>query len=196
MFDLACFSIDQIYAWQPGFNRNNIYRWVKSGMLIRLRQGFFTFPEYLQKSDMAFFFANRIYKPSYVSLHSVLAFYDIIPEAVVQVISVTSLKTASFTNKFGEYEYKSIKSELMFGYDLKSIEDGKVLKIASPEKAILDLLYLYPQYDSITDMEDLRFDEGFLLEDLNIDLFREYQDKFKSKALNARCKKLKIAYGL
>jgi predicted transcriptional regulator of viral defense system len=196
MFDLACFSIDQIYAWQSGFNRNNLYRWVKSGLLIRLKQGFYTFPEYIEKPDMAFFFANRIYKPSYISLHSVLAFYDMIPEAVVQITSVTSLKTASFSNRFGDYSYKSIKPELMFGYELKSIGENKTLSIASPEKAILDLLYLYPQYETIRDMEDLRFDEDFLFEELNINLFDEYLNKFKSKALKARCKKLKAAYGI
>mgnify|MGYP001036189806 CR=1 FL=1 len=31
LFDLACFNIYQIYAWQPNFNRNNLTRWVKKG---------------------------------------------------------------------------------------------------------------------------------------------------------------------
>jgi hypothetical protein len=52
-------------------------------------------------------------------LHTALAFYGIIPEAVVQVTSVTSLKTASFRNEFGEYSYKNVKENLMFGYELK-----------------------------------------------------------------------------
>lgn len=29
MFDLACLNINQVYAWQPGFNRNNLTRWIK-----------------------------------------------------------------------------------------------------------------------------------------------------------------------
>lgn len=109
MFDLACFNIHQIYAWQSGFDRNNLTRWVKKGYLIRLRQGYFAFSEYKNKPDYSFYFANRIYRPSYISLHSALAFYGLIPEAVVQITSVTSLKTESFNNDSGEYSYKSIK---------------------------------------------------------------------------------------
>lgn len=29
LFDLACFNIYQVYAWQPDFDRNNLTRWVK-----------------------------------------------------------------------------------------------------------------------------------------------------------------------
>jgi predicted transcriptional regulator of viral defense system len=88
MYDQACFSIDQVYAWQPGFDRNNLSRWIKKGFLIRLRQGWFTFSEYKSNPDFALYFANRIYRPSYISLHTALAFYGLIPKAVTQVTSV------------------------------------------------------------------------------------------------------------
>ena len=97
LFDLACFNIYQIYAWQPDFDRNNLTRWTKKEYIVRLRQGYFTFSEYKNKPDYFLYFANRIYRPSYISLHSALSFYGMIPEAVVQITSVTSLKTASFT---------------------------------------------------------------------------------------------------
>ena len=38
LFDLACFNIYQVYAWQPDFDRNNLTRWTKKGYLIRLRR--------------------------------------------------------------------------------------------------------------------------------------------------------------
>jgi predicted transcriptional regulator of viral defense system len=100
MFSLACFNINQIYAWQPHFDRNNLTRWVKKRLLIRLKQGYYTFPEYKNKPEFSYYIANRIYKPSYISLHTALSFYGIIPEAVVQITSVTSLKTAIFKNDF------------------------------------------------------------------------------------------------
>lgn len=134
MFDLACFSIDQVYAWQPGFDRNNLSRWIKKGLLIRLRQGYFTFPEYKGKPDYAWYFANRMYRPSYISLHTALSFHGIIPESVIQITSVTSLKTAYFKNPFGEYSFKTLKKELMFGYLLKPMPDGRALQMADPEK--------------------------------------------------------------
>src|SRR5690606_23633208 len=142
---------------------------VKKGYLIRLRRGFFTFAEYRSKPDYALYFANRIYAPSYVSLHTALAFYGMIPEAVVQFTSVTSLKTAGFKNAFGEYAYHSVKSELMFGYELKPLQDKRTVQLASPEKALLDLLYLYPFYNTEEEMIHLRLDEDFLEDELNMD---------------------------
>ena len=103
MFDLACFNTHQVYAWQPDFDRNNFTRWIKKGLLVRLRQGYFAFPEYLPRPDYAQYIANRIYRPSYISLHAALSFYGMIPEAVVQITSVSPLKTASFKNAFAEY---------------------------------------------------------------------------------------------
>ena len=196
MFDLACFNINQVYAWQPGFNRNNLVRWTNSGLIIRLKQGYYTFPEYKSKADYPFYFANRIYRPSYISLHTALSFYGMIPEAVVQIASVTSLKTASFSNAFGEYSYQSEKEELMFGYDLKPMEDGRTLMFAQPEKALLDLLYLYPFYDSTQELEELRLDESYLNEDLSRDILQEYTSRFENKALEQRVQRLIITYGL
>lgn len=196
MFDLGCFNTYQVYASMPGFDRNNFVRWVKKGLLVRLRQGYYTFPEYKGKPDFALYFANRIYRPSYVSLHTALAFYGIIPEAVVQITSVTSLKTARFRNDLGEYEYKSIRQELMFGYDLKPMADGRTLQLARPEKSLLDLLYLYPFYNSEQDLEDLRLDEDFLHDDFDLGLLGEYNLKFENKALDKRVQLLLNIYGL
>lgn len=196
MFDLACFSNDQVFAWQPGFDRNNLYRWTKNNLLVKLKQGFFTFPEYIKKPDFAFYFANRMYKPSYISLHTALSFYGIIPEAVVQITSVTPLKTADFNNSFAQYSYKSIKSELMFGYDIRPIADGRTLQIAMPEKALLDLLYLYPEYDTLQQMENLRLDEDFLRDDINLKVMNEYLIMFNNKALTRRLNLLYKSYGL
>ena len=196
MFELACFNINQIYARQPNFDRNNLTRWVKKGYLIRLRQGYFAFSEYKNKPDYSLYFANRIYRPSYISLHTALAFYGMIPESVVQITGVTSLKTASFVNDFGEYSYNNVKENLMFGYELKPMADNRVIQFATPEKALLDLLYLYPFYDSEQELEELRLDEDYMNEDLNKDLLKDYCAKFQSKALENRMKKLLKTYGL
>jgi len=196
MFDLVCFNIHQVYSWEPGFDRNNFGRWTKKGLLIRLRQGYYTFPEYKNKADIALYLANRIYRPSYVSLHTALSFYGMIPEAVIQITSVTTLKTISFNNDFGEYSYKNIKPELLFGYELKPISEGQAFQLARPEKALLDLLYLYPFYKTLQDMEDLRLDEDFVHDDLDIRLLDEYASRFKNKAFEKRVRLMKNTYGL
>lgn len=194
MFDLACFSSHQVYAWQPEFDRNNFSRWIKRGLMVRLRRGYYSFPEYLNKPDFSLYFANRIYRPSYISLHSALAFYGIIPEAVIQITSVTTLKTINFKNAVGNYTYKSVRDNLLFGYDLKPIADGRTLQLAKPEKALLDLLYLYPFYKSASDMEALRLDEDFMHDEFDWELMLEYLTLFQNKTLEKRAKILANTY--
>ncbi len=196
MFPLACFNVNQVYAWEQDFNRNNLVRWTSQGLIIRLRQGFYTFPEYLSMADSSFYFANRIYRPSYVSLHSALAFYGIIPEAVTQITSVTSLKTASFTNPAGLFTYRSVREDLMFGYLTRPIANGLTVLFADQEKALIDLLYLYPFYNSASEMTELRLDEYFLHEEMKKDQLLEYSSRIKSKALDKRIKLLLTSYGI
>jgi len=195
-FDHACFHIHQIYAWQPEFDRKNLTRWKNKGYIFRLKQGYYAFTEYLTKPDYAFYFANKIYSPSYISLQSALAFYGMIPESVVQITSVTSLKSANFTNKMGEFSYRTIKPDIMFGYDLKSISDSRIIKLATPEKAILDLLYLFPFYNSEQDFFDLRIDSDFLFSDFNSELLQDYSQRVNNNTLNDRIKIFLKAYNL
>jgi len=84
----------------------------------------------------------------------------------------------------------------MFGYDLKPIADGRTLQIATPEKSLLDLLYIYPFYNSEHEMEELRLDEDFLQENLDRKLLDEYTFNFKNKALESRVQILKNTYNL
>lgn len=196
MFPLACFNINQVLSFQPDFDRNNISRWIKKGYIIKLRQSYYTFPEYRSKPGYSLYFANRMYNPSYISLHSALSFYGLIPEAVVQITSVTTLKTIFFANDLGEYSYKSVKENMMFGYELKPMNDDRTLKIATPEKALVDLLYLYPFYDNDRELEELRLDEEFLQQDFGVERMRQYASEIGSKALDKRIIRMCNVYGI
>ena len=185
-FDLVCFNVNQVYAWQPNFEKNNLTRWAKQNLLIKLRNSWYSFPDYLKTPNIQHFVSNKMYSPSYVSLHSALAFYGIIPEAIVQTTAVSSLKKANFENVFGSFSYQQILPELMFGYEQKSFLNKQSLLFATPEKAILDLLYLYPQYNNKQEISELRFDEEFMQEDLNTECLNEFTEKFQSKTLRNR----------
>jgi len=84
----------------------------------------------------------------------------------------------------------------MFGYDLKPMDKRRNLLFAMPEKAILDLLYLYPFYNNEREISELRFDDAFMQDDLNIERLNEFAEKFKSKALRKRVDILLKVYGL
>ena len=111
----ACFSNEQVMAAFPRFDRGNYSTWLKKGYIKRLRRSWYAFADVADTPGIGDYFACRMYSPSYLSCEYVMARAGLIPESVVQFTSVTSLKTASFKNDFGEFSYRSVKPELMFG---------------------------------------------------------------------------------
>lgn len=196
LFDKVCFSVHQIRSRFRNFNFNNLTRWVKKGLLVKLKNGYYAFSDYLSEPNSPFYIANRIYRPSYVSLHSALAFYGIIPEAVVQITCIASLKTADFNNRFGAFSYKSVLPDFMFGYDRKPYVKSLSFMIAGPEKSILDLLYLYPFYNTSNEIENLRFDEDVLNEIIDKEKLLNYACRFNVKTLSRRVNLMMEIYGL
>lgn len=194
LYPQGCFNINQVLLWEKDFDRNNLTRWCRKGLLVKLRNEYYAFPEYRQVPGFSRYVANRIYSPSYISLHSALSFYGIIPEEVVQLTSVTTLKTARFENDFGSFHYQNVKASLYFGYDIKMLSDGRGVLMATPEKALLDLLYLNPYYTTEQDMEELRLDEDYLANELDAGRLAEYATRIGSRTLDKRLSCLKRVY--
>ena len=194
MYPMGCFNINQVLLWEKYFDRNNLTRWCQKGLLEKMRNQFYAFPEYRQEPDFSRYVANRIYAPSYISLHSALSFYGMIPEEVVQITSVTTLKPTKFENAFGTFHYQRVKRSLFFGYEIKTMHNGRGLMFATPEKAILDLLYLNPYYKTERDMEELRLDEDFMQNELNKERMMEYLSMMSSKAMEQKVQLLLKVY--
>ena len=184
--DQICFTSNQVYAWHPAFDKNNLSRWVKKGYLIKLKNDLYTFAELRDINNIQFYIANRMYRPSYISLHTSMAFYGLIPESIVQTTSVSTMKTKRFENALGDFSYKKLKTQLFFGYTHLQFSKDKTILMALPEKAILDLLYLYPFYNTKSELLNLRLDEEMLNEVIQLDRFQEFLSSFKNKALNKR----------
>lgn len=200
----GCFSIYQVQAFFPDFNRNNLLRWTEKNYLVKLRRGWYAFSELLKNPDYSRYVANRIYRPSYISLHTALSIYGMIPEAVANITSVTTQKTLNFQNAFGNYFYYTVKPDLFFGFkpvmlpsrnsEINSPQQTWLL--AHPEKALLDLLYLYPFYNNEEEIEQLRLDEDFLQTGLDLNQLNEYLKLFDNKSLNRKIKILEKIYDL
>lgn len=192
----GCFDVNQVFAWRPNFSHDNLVRWTRCGYLLRLRRGIYAFSEYRSLSGGAYYFSGRMYRPSYISLHSALAYYGLIPEAVVQITAVTSLKTANFRNAIGEFSYKSVRQDLMFGYRPQPIGNDFFAPFATIEKALVDLLYLYPTLNTVTEMLELRLDEYILHNKVNMRVFDDYVGRIELAAVSNRAKLLREVYGL
>ena len=194
MYPFGCFHVNQLLLWEKDFDHNNLTRWCKKGLLTKLRNEYYAFPEYKQVADFHYYAANFIYRPSYISLHSALSYYGMIPEEVIQLTSVTTCKPIRFENSFGSFSYHHVKVNLFFGYELKMIQNGRSLLFATPEKALIDLLYLYPFYKSDNDLLNLRLDEYFMQEELNTARLNEYLTTINNNSLTDRLQRLLNIY--
>lgn len=191
---MGCFSVNQVRAILPTFNRSNLYQWQQAGYIVSLRQGWYAFADYVQQPDYARYFAGKMCAPSYISLHSALSFYGIIPEAVVEITSVTTQKTCRYENAFGQFSYQTIRPRLFWGFEPKTMRDGKQYMMATPEKAIIDLLYLYPQYATVEEMRELRLDEEWMQGELDKERLMGYVERVGSTVITKRVRLLLTAY--
>ena len=197
------FSTGDVEKQFPSMNLMNLVRWQKKGYITRLRNRWYTFNDAESHENIEWLAANLMYTPSYVSLHTALSWYNLIPEMVSSTTSVTTRKTNKFSTPLGYFDYHRIKPELFgFGYSLEDMnaygrENNKSRKIllASPQKAILDFFYINSFYSSEKDMEDLRLNDTELAEIINEEFFI-FLDRYKSQALERRIRLMSKTYGL
>ena len=191
---LGCFNVNQVKMVQPDFDRTALTRWMAMGYIVQLKNGIYAFKEWISTPGAELVAANLICRPSYVSLHSALAHYGMIPEFVAHTTNVTTVKTVRFINELGTFDYRHIKTELFWGYQSIDSTSSRKILIALPEKALLDLLYLTPNLKSENDMLQLRLDEDYMASEFDMNRTRMYLDRFHSKTLNQRFNLLHKVY--
>jgi predicted transcriptional regulator of viral defense system len=154
LFDSALLLAGDV---DPGDVRRQLCRWVASGRIVQLRRGVYALaPPYRKHSPHPFVVANRLARPSYVSLQSALSFHGLIPEYVPVTASVTTRRPARWDTPLGSFEYRHIQVDLLRGYRSQTFAGEQVAFVATPEKALLDLLYLEPGADSRAYLRELR----------------------------------------
>jgi predicted transcriptional regulator of viral defense system len=116
------------------------FRYVKMDLLTRIKRDLYVvtnrFNNLTEKE--IFSLANIIQTPSYISLTTALSYYNITTQQQRYYIeSMAQKRTKNITIKEIEFTYKLIKKRLYCGFDLVN---GYF--IATPEKAIFDIIYL------------------------------------------------------
>ena len=133
----------QIIDDPPQLIKNQLNRWQKKGLIIKLKKGMYVLCESDRKINPSkLFLANQLYFPSYVSTEYALGFYDLIPERVTDITSVTPRKTYKIKNALGIFVYQHMKPSGFIGFVSIKDENGFGVFIAQPEKAIVDFFYL------------------------------------------------------
>ena len=139
----------------------------KQGVIIRLKRGLYVInPEYSGKTLSSELIANHLYTPSYISMSTALRYYGLIPEAVYVHQSMTVKHSRSFQTPVGSYDYKYISREA-FSIGVRSMHKGDyAFLIASPEKALCDLIANSSQVN-LRYMKDV---ETYLEQDIRMDM--------------------------
>ena len=159
--------------------RDKISRYLKNQDIIRVKKGLYVFGEEYRKGFVSLeVLANLIYGPSYISLEYALGYYGLILERVEQVTSMTTQKTKAFDTPLGGFAYYHLP-DLIYevGIIQQPIDEFRHCLIASPEKALADLLARQKKIKSLQDLEtflweDIRLNESFLRE-VNKNRFKE-----------------------
>jgi predicted transcriptional regulator of viral defense system len=183
---LPAFNLNDVRKLDPGFLRQQLYYWHNQGYIKPLAGGYYILADRAMDEMVLFMVANKIYEPSYVSLESALAYYQVIPETVLGVTSISSRKTKQYESAWGVFSYRSVKPQTMIGYQVIENTPGIKFKIAYLEKALLDYLYLNSKIQSMADFEGLRWNRNQLHDLLDHSMFSRYAKLFDKRTLENR----------
>lgn len=181
--DVTVFSIKDIEkSADKRFHRRRLNEWQDKDYIKKIIKGYYIFSDAKLDDNALYGIANKIYSPSYISLETALSYYGLIPESVYAITSVSTRKTITFSTSIAVFSYRKIKNNLFFGYVIEK-HDSEVYKIASPEKAIIDLLYLKSDIRSYSDFEGLRINPGNFIETINREKLFNYLKLYNNKRL-------------
>ena len=99
--------------------------------------------------------------PSYVSLQSALYYHDMISQIPAITYAVSIGRTKRYETPLGIVSVHHVQPSFFFGFE--SIGKG-IAKIASPEKALIDFLYLSPSKSNLFKaLPELEFPKSFMV---------------------------------
>lgn len=140
---------------------------LKNKELVSIRRGLYIAgPKLDLPTPEPFLIANHLRGPSYVSLESALSYWNMIPERVYEIRSVTIKTSKLYKTPVGRFSYQHLSAPY-YSYGIKNIEYSSKQRIlvASPEKALCDKVVLTPKIY----LRSIKQTREFLVEDLRID---------------------------
>lgn len=183
----------------PHFSKNSVYqlgkqlgledstvntyisRFLKYKDIYRLKNGLYVSADFFDKNkndiSYSFYLANVIRTPSYISSWAALQYYNLATEAIHSITSVTPKVTREYQTRAGNFSYQSIHKNLFTDF---SLAKGKFdFYIASPSKALFDLLYFRTNQFRSVNQENIKTLIGELRIDFD-EMNKEEQEKFYS----------------
>ncbi len=164
-------------------------RMVQKGECFQITKGLYE----TDKNVSAHLLAGSIYGPSYISFEYALSCYGLIPEAVYTVTCATfeKKKKKKYDTPFGAFTYRDVPSAAFPLYVELRNEGDYWYRIASPEKALCDELYVMRPVKNAKELavllfDDLRVEESEIRK-LNRGAIVELRDKYHTTNVKKLC---------
>ena len=171
----------------PADVRLQLSRWLAAGRIHRLRRGLYSLaPPYRKVVPHPFLIANRLEAGSYVSLQSALAHHGLIPRYLPATTSVSAGRTTSWDTPLGRFEQRHLRPDLVTGCRPVRLGKRQRALVATPEKALLDLVYLTNAGESRAYLGELRLRNLKTLDLAELDRLAEASRKPKLRRAAAR----------
>lgn len=160
------------------------------GVLLRLKRGLYSVPRTLTGQSLSReLIANHLRGPSYVSFESALSYHGLIPERVYITKSATLKRKKNYSTPVGHFHYIHVPEYYYpIGLNLEIINNSYAYIIASPEKALCDLILATSglRLQSVKSaaeylISDLRIDQDYIV-NLNENIIQECATKGYKRA--------------
>jgi predicted transcriptional regulator of viral defense system len=158
--------------------KNRITQLAKSGWFRRIKRGLYLIVDSLsarsQNDSSLYIIANALESVSYVSLSHALNYYQMFDQYDRIITSITTKYSKKYDFDNHTYNFSKIKKNLYFGF-VEKRENGKIVRIAEAEKALLDYLYLESSF-AVASLVFEKIKEHHMELDLN--KLQTYSEKF------------------
>jgi hypothetical protein len=176
------------------FPKDKIAAMEKQKQLIRIKKGLFVVaPQEGSSAISRELVANHLYGPSYVSLESALSYHNLIPERVYTIRSVTMKRAKKYDTPLGMFDYRTVSADYFpIGIQQQVTKNGVTFLIASPEKALCDMMVLAYGLR----LQSAKAVKIYLEKDLRMDLFenRNWNIEIISQCMEVGKKKNELSH--
>lgn len=162
-------DLEKFYKGKKESLKPLLSNWASRGIIERIGKGYYAFSitdvDYLRM-------ANELDKNSYISFEYALYYHNLIDQVPSVITSASKTRSKKVLMSNWNFEYTHLKDTLFFGYVLK-----ENIYIATPEKAIADLIYLISRGKRMAELDT------FEIKKINQKKLREILKKFPRYAV-------------
>lgn len=150
-------SFDQIIRFLPqktlAAQRQFVHRLAQAGWLVRIKKGLYQIADLGSLGTLTltrYTIAQLLVSESYVSFESALQYHGLYDQLMRGTTSVSLIQHATVERQGYAYAYVKTAPKYFYGWHEHAI-DGQLIRIAAPEKALIDIIQFH-RTDATTDI--------------------------------------------